>query len=374
METETLIFGTYMNIPFATFNQMNDLMRQEIMDKFALIYDKGIFIMGDELDAFEREYAAFCQTKHCVGCASGLDAIALILRAMDIGEGDEVIIPSNTFIATALAVHSIGATCVLVDPSPLTSNMMAENLEENLTKKTKAIIPVHLYGQSADMDEIILFAEKHGLKVIEDAAQAHGATYKGKAVGSLGDAAAFSFYPAKNLGALGDGGAIVTDDDKLATKLRALRNYGSYQKYKHELYGLNSRLDELQAGMLRIKLKYLNEFNRFRARIASAYLENIKNKNIILPQIGENRTHVWHVFNVFCTRRDELKDYLTTKGIGTMIHYPIAIHEQEVKLNLRYQQLPLAEYIARNELSLPLYYGMTDDQIHYIVEAVNAFE
>lgn len=362
-----------MHIPFATFNHMHAKIRQEMVEKFTAIYDHGYFIQGDECSAFEKEFAAYCHADHCIGCANGLDAIQMILRAMDIGPGDEVIIPSNTFIATALAVTYVGATPVLVDPDLQTYNLGSEGLEQALTERTRAVIPVHLYGQPADMDVILSFARTHGLKVIEDAAQAHGATYGGRMVGSLGDAAAFSFYPGKNLGALGDGGAVVTNNLELAEKVRALGNYGSKKKYEHLYQGVNSRLDEIQSGLLRIKLAHLDEYTLERQEIASKYLAGITNPSIVLPVVGPNRTHVWHIFAVRTERRNEFQQYLADKGIGTVCHYPIAIHNQEAYHDLVHGPLPLAELIAAQELSLPLYIGMTDAQIDYVIDAVNQF-
>lgn len=363
-----------MKIPFATFDLMHAAIRKEMVDKFAAIYDHGFFIQGDECAAFEKEFAAFCHSDYCVGCANGLDAIQMILRAMDIGPGDEVIIPSNTFIATALAVTYVGATPVLVEPDIRTYNMGGEGLEQALTDRTRAIIPVHLYGQPADMAPIISFARKHRLKVIEDAAQAHGAAYGGKMTGSLADAAAFSFYPGKNLGALGDGGAVVTNDRELADKVRALGNYGSKNKYEHLYQGVNSRLDEVQAGLLRIKLSHLDEYTLERQAIAEKYLKGIANPAIVLPEIREYRTHVWHIFAVRTEKRDELQKYLGDLGIGTVCHYPIAIHNQDAYRGLVHGPLPLAEMIAAQELSLPLYIGMTDEQIQFVIDAINRFD
>lgn len=363
-----------MNVPFATLDIMHRQIRREMIDKFSGIYDSGYFIQNTEGAAFEKEFAAFCHTDFCVGCANGLDAIQMILRAMDIGAGDEVIVPSNTFIATALAVTFAGAVPVLVDPDPATYNLTANGLSEALTAKTRAIIAVHLYGQTADMDAINAFAREHGLKVIEDAAQAHGATYRGRVAGSLADAAAFSFYPGKNLGALGDAGAVVTNDAALAEKVRAIGNYGSDRKYHHIYPGLNSRLDEIQAGLLRIKLKHLPEYNTFRQRVAQLYLEGIRNPQIVLPQIGPDRTHVWHIFAVCTRQRDAFQQYLKNLGIGTICHYPVAIHDQPAYAGLAHGPLPLAEKISAQELSLPLFFGMTDEQVHDVIDAVNGFQ
>lgn len=362
-----------MNVPFATMNIMHQQLRQEMIDKFSAVFDSGHYIQSQEGKEFEKEFASFCNSDHCVACANGLDAIHMILRAMDIGPGDEVIVPSNTFIATALAVSFAGATPVLVDPDLETYNLTADNLGEVLSEKTKAIIPVHLYGQAADMDPIVDFAKKHNLKVIEDAAQSHGATYKGRIVGNLGDAAAFSFYPGKNLGALGDAGAVVTNDADLAAKVRAIGNYGSDYKYHHIYPGINSRLDEIQAGMLRIKLRHLPEVNEFRQKVAAKYLDGIKNPAIVLPRIGKDRTHVWHIFAIRTKKKDELQGYLKNLGIGTLCHYPTAIHNQKAYAGLSHGPLPLAELISAEELSLPLYYGMGDDQIEYVIDALNNF-
>lgn len=362
-----------MKIPFSTFSIMHGEIRTEMLEKFEQMYDAGWFIQGKECELFEKEFAAYFDVKHCIGVGNGLDAIYLSLRALGVGAGDEVIIPSNTFIATALAVSYAGATPVLVDPDSVTYNMCGAGLEEVLTEKTKAIIPVHLYGQAAEMDEILAFAKKHNLYVLEDCAQAHGALYKGQKVGTFGDAGCFSFYPGKNLGALGDGGAVICKDDELAAKIKAISNYGSKEKYNHVYMGTNSRLDEIQAGFLRIKLGHLDEYNADRCRVADRYLNEIKNPRVKLPQIGENRTHIWHVFPVLCEDRAELAAYLAEKGIGTVSHYPISIADQKAYENLKLPQLPIAQEIARTELSLPLYVGMTDEEIDYVIEAINKF-
>lgn len=363
-----------MKVPFATLEIMHQQVREDVLAKFSEIFDSGQFIQSHECTGFEQEFASFCHTKHCVACANGMDAIQILLRVMGIGPGDEVIVPANTFIATALAVTYTGATPVLVDPDPVTYNLGVVGLEQALTVKTKAIVPVHLYGQAADMDAINLFAKAHELKVIEDAAQAHGATYKGRCVGSLADAAAFSFYPGKNLGALGDAGALVTNNDSIAEKARAFGCYGSDRKYHHIYPGLNSRLDEIQAGLLRIKLRHLDEYNAFRQHVAQLYLEGIHNPEIILPQVGEGRTHVWHIFPVLTKRRDELQAYLKDRGIGTLCHYPTAIHDQPAYEGLAHGPLPVAERIAAEELSLPLFFGMTDEQVQYVIDALNQFK
>lgn len=362
-----------MNIPFVSFEKMHEEVRPEMEAKFKEVYTKNWFIQGEELAKFEEEFAAYCGAKYCVGCGNGLDALFLPLKAYGIGEGDEVIVPSNTFIATALAVSYTGATPVFVEPSMDSYDIDPSQIEAKVTDKTKAIMAVHLYGQPADMDAINAIAKKHDLKVIEDCAQAHGATYKGKKIGTLGGAAGFSFYPGKNLGALGDAGAFVTNDKELADKVRALGNYGSDYKYHHIYQGNNSRLDEIQAAFLRIKLANLDRWNANRVETAKKYMEGITNPNVVLPQIGADTTHVFHIFAIRCERREELEAFLKEKGIGTNKHYPIPMHLQGAYeyLNIPEGALPLAEEISATELSLPLYYGMTEEEITYVIDAVN---
>lgn len=362
-----------MKVPFAKFDKMHSDIREEMLQKFAQIYDKGWFIQGDECAAFEKEFAEWNSADYCVGMATGLDALYLSLKALGIGVGDEVLVPSNTFIATALAVSYTGASVVLVEPDETTYNMSGKGLAEALTSKTKAVMPVHLYGQAAEMDEIMAFAKEHNLYVIEDCAQAHGALYKGRKVGTFGDVGCFSFYPGKNLGALGDGGAIITNNKELADKVRSLGNYGSTEKYHHKYLGTNSRLDEVQAGLLRIKLQHLNEYNDQRNETAQKYLAEIKNPRIKLPVIGADRTHIWHIFAVMCDDRDKFKNYLEKNGIGTVCHYPIAIADQECYEGHGLPHLPIAEYIAANELSLPMYVGMTEEEIQYVIDTVNSY-
>ncbi|WP_270816575.1 DegT/DnrJ/EryC1/StrS family aminotransferase [Hungatella effluvii] len=364
-----------MMIPFSTLVPMHNEIKDEIVSKFKEVYEKSWFIQGEEVAAFESEFADYCGVSYCIGCGNGLDALYLILRAMEIHAGDEVIVPSNTFIATALAVSYTGAIPVFVEPQLSTYNIDTTQIEQKITGKTKAIIAVHLYGQAADMDEINIIANKYDLKVIEDCAQAHGAMYKGRKVGSLGDAAGFSFYPGKNLGAMGDAGAVVTNDELLAKKIRGLGNYGSSVKYTHIYKGNNSRLDEMQAAFLRIKLKKLDVWNSHRQMIASQYLQNIHNDLLTLPEIGEARTHVWHIFAIRCEQQKELSAYLANAGIGTLIHYPISMHLQKAyqDLKLKKGMLPLAERISSTELSLPMYYGMTNQEIDYVISILNAF-
>ncbi len=364
-----------MKIPFSTFVKMHEEIQQEMEDKFKEVYERSWFIQGEELRKFEEEYAAYCGAKYCVGVGNGLDALFLPLKAYGIKAGDEVIVPSNTFIATALAVSYTGATPVFVEPDIDSFNINPEKIEEKITEKTKAIMAVHLYGQPASMDGILAVAGKYGLKVIEDAAQAHGALYKGTKVGNLGDAAGFSFYPGKNLGALGDAGAMVTNDKELADRVQALGNYGSDYKYHHIYQGNNSRLDEMQAAFLRIKLKHLDRWNENRVKTAQKYLEGIHNPLVVLPKTAEGRTHVYHIFAVRCERRDELEKWLNERGIGTNKHYPIPMHLQGAYQDLQIPKgaLPLAEEISATQLSIPMYYGMTEEEIGYVIDAINAW-
>ena len=362
-------------IPWVSFEPMQKEIEGEIISKFKDLYNKSIYIQGPEYQLFNKEFAEYCGVKYAIGVGNGLDALMLILRACNIGKGDEVIIPSNTFIATALAVTYVGATPIFVEPILEEYNINPALIEEKITSKTKAIIAVHLYGQCADMDEINRIAKKHNLRVFEDAAQAHGATYKGKRAGSLAEAAGFSFYPGKNLGALGDGGMVTTNDEELATKVAALCCYGSDYKYHHIYKGVNSRLDEIQCGFLRIKLQHLDRMNEHRRMIAKRYLSEIKNPKIILPSINKNNVHVWHVFAIRCKQRDELEKYLNDLGIGTNKHYPTPMHLQGAykELNMKKGDLPLAEEISSHELSIPMYYGMSEDDVSYVIDAINKF-
>ena len=362
-----------MKVPFATFDVMHKEIRAEMIQKFEDVYDKGWFIQGSECDAFEKEFAEYTKVAHCIGCGNGLEAILLALKALGVSAGDEVIIPSNTFIATALAVSYIGAIPVTVDPDLATFNLSEEGIEAAITEKTKAIIPVHLYGHAADMDPILRIAQKYDLKIVEDCAQAHGAEYKGKKIGSFGHAAAFSFYPGKNLGALGDGGAVVTNDSEVAAKVRALANYGSVEKYNHEYKGQNSRLDEVQAAFLRIKLSHLDEYNAFRSTVAEKYLKGITNVKVKLPQIGKDRTHVWHIFPVLVETRDAFKTYLENNEIGTVCHYPTPIYKQKAYKDDNIEPSAMADLISSQELSLPLYYGMPDEEIQFVIDTVNNY-
>ena len=365
-----------MDVPFASFKPMHEELKQELELAYHNVMGRSYFIQGEECAAFEKEFAEYFENKYCVGVATGLDALYLILKAYGIGHGDEVIVPSNTFIATALAVSYAGARPIFVEPDIRTYNVDPQKIEKAVTNRTKAIMAVHLQGRAADMDGIQAIAQKYHLKVIEDAAQAHGTRYKGKKVGSLGDAAAFSFYPGKNLGAMGDGGAVVTSNKELADKVRALGNYGSDYKYHHVYQGTNSRLDEIQAAFLRVKLPHLDKWNQDRRRIAKRYFEEITNPELVLPmQPSEAYDHIYHVFAIRCNRRDELEEYLKQNGISTVKHYPIPMHLQPCykELGIREGELPIAEEISKTILSIPMYYGMEEQEVTYVIDTLNAF-
>lgn len=363
-------------VPFSVFEPMHDEIRTALDAAYTRVMERSQFIQSEECSSFEKEFAEYCGVRHCIGVGNGLDALMLILRALGIGSGDEVLVPSNTFIATALAVTYCGAIPVLVEPALETYNMDPDRIAEKITPRTRAIIAVHLYGRPADMDAISFLAKKYALYLIEDAAQAHGAKYKGQSIGSLSDAAGFSFYPGKNLGALGDGGCVTTNNETLAAKIRALGNYGSDYKYHHIYQGVNSRLDEMQAAFLRVKLPYLERWNKIRREIAAHYLNEIKNPLVKLPPVSDSvYLHVYHIFAIRCAQRDKLAEYLSQCGIQTMKHYPIPIHLQKAYRSLITAQngCPIAEEISNTVLSLPMYYGMTSDQIQYVIDALNAF-
>lgn len=363
-----------MKVPFVTFKPLEKELGEQLKGAFQRVFDRSWYIEGEEGGKFEEEFAAYCGTRYCVGCGNGLDALFLILKAYGIGEGDEVIVPSNTFIASALAVSRTGADPVFVEPDIDTYLIDTKRIEESITERTKAIIPVHLYGQTADMDAIREIAKRHHLYVIEDAAQAHGAKYKNRRAGGLGDAAGFSFYPGKNLGALGDAGCVTTNDEDLAVKIRALSNYGSDYKYHHIYQGYNTRLDEMQAAFLRAKLPYLDQMNQDRRKTADRYLKEINNHRLRLPVVNENNEHVWHIFAVRTKDRDKLVTYLKEQNIQTNIHYPIAIHNQIAYKNLKIMKgsLPIAEEISETQVSLPMYYGM-GEKVDYVIEKLNAW-
>ena len=364
-----------MQVPFVSFLPMERELDSELRAAFDRVFTRSWYIEGAEDAAFEKAFAEFCGVRGCVGVGNGLDALMLVLKAWDIGEGDEVVVPSNTYIATALAVTYVGAKPVFVEPDIRTFNIDPAKIEAAVSSRTKAIIPVHLYGQPCDMEPIMAMAKKHGLYVLEDCAQAHGATYRGQKIGSFGDAAGFSFYPGKNLGALGDAGAVVSNDEALLEKVRALGNYGSDYKYHHIYKGNNSRLDEMQAAFLAAKLPHLERMNAERRRIAGMYLQGIRNPEIILPYVMEDVVPVWHIFGIRCDRRAELEKFLNDAGIGTNKHYPIPMHQQKCYRELGFRQgdFPIAEEISATQLSLPMYYGMTEEQIQYVIGKVNEF-
>lgn len=364
-----------MRIPFVSFLPMEKELNDDIRAAFDRVFNASWYIGGNEDEKFEAAFAEYCGTRYCIGVGNGLDALMLALKALEIGEGDEVIVPSNTFIATVLAVTYVGAKPVFVEPDIRTFNINPTLIEAAITEKTRAIMPVHLYGQACDMDPIMKIAKELGLKVVEDCAQAHGATYKGRKVGTFGDAAGFSFYPGKNLGALGDAGAAVTNDKALADRIRALGNYGSDYKYHHIYKGNNSRLDELQAAVLSAKLPHLERMNIERRRIAQMYSEGIKNTKVITPYVNPDCVPVWHIYGIRCMEREALEKHLSDRGIGTNKHYPIPIHMQRCyeDLGIAEGALPVAEEISATELSLPMYYGMTDDEVGFVIECINSF-
>ena len=367
---------TYMEIPFVSFLPVEHELDRELRTAFERVYMRSWYIKGTEGENFEKEFAKYCNTAYCVGTGNGLDALMLALKALGIRKGDEVIVPANTYIATALAVTYSGAVPILAEPDIHTFNINPEKIEEKITSKTKAIIPVHLYGQICDMDSVMEIARKYNLYVIEDCAQAHGAVYKGKKAGSFGNIAGFSFYPGKNLGALGDAGAIVTNNKELAENVAILGNYGSDYKYHHICKGNNSRLDEMQAAFLSAKLPFLDKINEGRRRIAEMYMEGIKNQKIVLPYVIPGCVPVWHIFAIRTIHRDALEKYLYENGIGTNKHYPVPIHLQKCYQDLGYMEgdFPVAEEISATELSLPMYYGMSDETVQYIIDIIKNFK
>lgn len=359
-------------IPFLDLKSINGVHREQLLAAITRVLDSGWYILGEEVTQFEHEYAAYCGTAHCVGVASGLDALSLSLRALGIGPGDEVIVPSNTYIATWLAVTHVGARVVPVEPDAVTFNIDPNRIEDAITPKTRAIIPVHLYGQPVDMDAVTEIATRRGLRILEDAAQAHGARYRGQRLGAHGDAVAWSFYPGKNLGALGDGGAITTNDAALAARLRELRNYGSKVKYHNETVGYNSRLDELQAAILRVKLPFLDHDNLHRKKIAQRYAEGLSRLDLDLPQVPDHVDHAWHLYVVRSAQRDQLARRLAERGIGTMAHYPVAPHLQPAYafLGLGVGAFPISESIHGQVLSLPMGPTQTLEDTNRVIDAV----
>lgn len=362
-------------IPFLDLKAPHVELHDEIMRAIARVVESGWYILGAEVEAFETEFAEYCAAKHAVGVANGLDALHLALRAMEVGPGDEVIVPSNTYIATWLAVSQCGATPVPVEPVEATYNLDPSLIEAAITARTKVILPVHLYGQPADMDPILAIARKHGLRVLEDAAQAHGARYKSQRIGAHGDVVAWSFYPGKNLGALGDGGAVTTNDLELADRIRVLRNYGSRVKYVNEVQGFNSRLDPIQAAVLRVKLSRLDEWNARRADVACRYMDGLANCGVDLPHVPEWAEPVWHLFVVRHQQRPAFQEHLTEAGVGTLIHYPVPPHQQQAynKLGLASDAFPLARCMAGEVLSLPIGPHLDPVQVRGVIEAASYF-
>lgn len=363
-------------IPFLNMKAPYQELKDELDNVYQRIMESGWYILGEEVTAFEQEFASYCGVQHCVGVGNGLEALHLILRAYDIGKDDEVIVPSNTYIATWLAVSYAGAKPVPVEPDPRTYNLDPERVESFLTPRTRAILPVHLYGLPADMDPLLELADTYNLKIIEDAAQAQGTRYKARTSGGLGDAAGFSFYPGKNLGALGDAGAVTTFSAEVAERVRTLRNYGSKVKYYNEVKGYNSRLDEMQAAFLRVKLKHLDEWNQRRSIIAQIYMEGLADiSELTLPYIPEWASPIWHIFPIRHPKRDDLRKHLIGKGVNTLIHYPVPPHLSNAyaEMKLAKGAFPISEEIADTELSLPIGPHLSVDDAKYIVEAICSY-
>lgn len=363
-------------IPFLNLKPMHDEIRSEMQNAFEEVFDSNWYILGSKLEKFEAEYAIFNKTKFSVGVSNGLDALILVLEVLNVGKGDEVIVPSNTYIATVLAVSSVGATPIFVEPRIETYNINPDLIEEKITKRTKAIMPVHLYGQACEMDKIMKIANAYNIFVIEDNAQAHGSNYKGKLTGSFGHANGVSFYPGKNLGALGDAGAVTTDNEELSDKIKALRNYGSSKKYHNEYIGLNRRLDELQAAFLSVKLKRLKDWTNERKKIANYYNEILENTNLILPYTEKNAEHVYHLYVVRTKNREKLQKEMHRNGIGTLIHYPIPPHLQKAYKYLGYKKgdFPISEELAETLISLPIWVGMTKSEVKLIFDKIECLK
>lgn len=365
-------------IPFLDLQAINAQYKEELKEACAKVIDSGWYIRGTHVEQFEQSFAQYCDSKYCIGVANGLDALTLTLRAWKVlgklKDGDEVIVQANTYIASILAISENNLVPVLVEPDPGTFNLSVSAINEALSEKTKVILPVHLYGQISPMDDIMSIAEKHELLVLEDCAQSHGALLNSKKCGAWGHAAAFSFYPGKNLGALGDGGAVTTNDSQLAETIRALGNYGSHEKYKNVYQGVNSRLDEMQAAMLSVKLNYLDDETSRRQKIASSYIDEINNQLVQLPEINENEGHVWHLFVIKTAYREEFAKYLLAEGIQTLIHYPLPPHKQEAYKQWNELSLPITETIHQQVLSLPLDPTMSEQSIQRVISVVNSFK
>ena len=364
-----------MSVPFLELGAAYKELQFEIEAAMLASMRSGRYILGPDVEAFESDFAAYCNSSHCVGVANGLDALKLALRAMDVGPGDEVIVPSNTYIATWLAVSHCGASPVPVEPDEATYNINPACLEDAITTRTKVILPVHLYGQPADLDPIIAIARKHGLRVLEDGAQAHGARYKGQRLGRHGDAVAWSFYPGKNLGGLGDGGAVATNDPEIADRISMLRNYGSRVKYVNDMQGFNSRLDSVQAAVLGIKLKHLDAWNNRRKSLAIRYSEALADSQYVLPEEPAWADSVWHLYVIRSLRRDALKAYLAERGVDTLVHYPIPPHLQKAYAGLGYGpgEFPVTERLADEVLSLPMGPHLATEQQEYVIDVLLRF-
>lgn len=364
-------------IPFLNLKKINNKYREELILEFANFIDSGWYILGEKVTKFEKEFAEYCGVRHCIGVANGLDALVLIIRAYkELGilkEGDEIIVPANTYIASIMAITENKLIPVLVEPTLSYYTISPSEIESKITNKTKAILPVHLYGQLSDMDSILQIAKKHNLLVIEDSAQSHGASLNGIVSGNFGNASGFSFYPGKNLGALGDAGAITTNDDKLAETIRIIRNYGSEKKYFNQLQGVNSRLDEIQAAFLSVKLKYLSEETEIRRRIANKYLNGINNSNLVLPIVSSQSAHVWHLFVLRTKNRDEFQKYLEVNGVQTVIHYPKPPHKQNAYKEWNNLSFPITEEIHNTIISIPIDISMEDDHIDFIIKVCNSY-
>lgn len=360
-------------IPFLDVKAINLRFKDELESAMRQVLESGWYILGEKSRAFEKAFAEYCGIEHCIGCGNGLDALRLGIKALGLGENDEIIVPANTYIASILAISDNGCKPIFVEPSLQTYNIDVEKIESAITPNTKAILVVHLYGQVVEMQKVWELAQKYNLAIIEDCAQAHGAIYQGRRVGTLGDVAGFSFFPGKNLGALGDGGAVITKHKDVAEKVRALGNYGSHKKYVNLYKGLNSRLDELQAAFLEIKLKHLDSDNEYRRAVAKFYRENITNTKIILPECVSEEGHTWHLFVVRCEERERFQAYLKDNGIETIIHYPIPPHKQEAYKEYNLLSLPITEKIHREVLSLPISPVMSREQAEEVVRVVNRF-
>ena len=360
-------------IPFLNLKRVNEAHQLSIQAAIERVLASGWYILGNEVNAFENQFATYCQTRHCIGVANGLEALTLVLNAWDFPAGSEVIVASNAYIASVLSITHAGLVPVFVEPRPETYLLNPDAIEQAITSRTKAILPVHLYGRCCEMKPINRLAQQFGLKVLDDAAQAHGAMHKNQRAGSWGDATGWSFYPSKNLGALGDAGAITTNDDDLADRIRALRNYGSVQKYVNEYAGYNSRLDELQAAIVGAKLPFLDQENARRRTIARHYLTDIRNPDVVLPPADQIEEDVWHLFVIRHPQRDALRAYLHERGIGTEVHYPIPPHRQGAYASLAHLSFPISERLHREVLSLPLNPVLTDEEVIYIIETINKF-